>query len=437
MPTLSPDLQGTTRSFPRMGGRFNRRVRILVGIVVLLVVGLGIRLAAVYLSRDFAIAPAAVATRINLGPTVTEIAVHLGWNDAELVLPDGTVWGLENRYLHPGQITQPFRPLAFTTSWRTVARGPVGGLGLRRDGSLWAMDTLAGDTLSGSLQVGTNRDWIEVAANGVSPLALRRDGSAWEIGRAGGVFGTGMRQIGPNRPWARLCSGYFSGTVGLDREGSLWALENHATPSSFPAAGPVPQFNPLGNSTQWTELWGGEQVWARNAKGEIWSLGWMPTAPPSPGTFLVAAQGRPDRFAMARVGHWAIYEVRNDGSLWKTNAPIGPPRFWPAVFSSGWSRVGNRSDWVRLWGTGSTAIGLTRDGTIWIWGQDPRFPSPPDLNALWAGYRAFLIRLAPFLARWLPSPANSRIIYPVVDLEPVPLAHLIPSPGAPLWLQPP
>jgi hypothetical protein len=64
-------------------------------------------------------------------------------------------------------------------------------------------------------------------------------------------------------------------------------------------------------------------------------------------------------------------ELRTDGTLgvapaaslnwnWSASGPlIG------AV-----EQFGNRSDWTALWGVNGTAFGLTRDGTLWIWGID-------------------------------------------------------------------
>jgi hypothetical protein len=33
-------------------------------------------------------------------------------------------------------------------------------------------------------------------------------------------------------------------------------------------------------------------------------------------------------------------------------------------------RFGQRSDWVSVWGSSGTVVGLTSDGTLWTWGVD-------------------------------------------------------------------
>jgi hypothetical protein len=63
---------------------------------------------------------------------------------------------------------------------------------------------------------------------------------------------------------------------------------------------------------------------------------------------------------------WASFETRGDGTLWATprsGALTDPPTSPPA-------RFGERSDWVSLWGTFDTTLGLTADGTLWTWGKD-------------------------------------------------------------------
>ena len=73
-------------------------------------------------------------------------------------------------------------------------------------------------------------------------------------------------------------------------------------------------------------------------------------------------------FGMLFQGDWPVasFETRSDGTLWATPVtwptllqPMGPPL-----------RIGKRSDWVSVWGTFDTTIGLTADGTLWTWGKD-------------------------------------------------------------------
>jgi hypothetical protein len=62
-----------------------------------------------------------------------------------------------------------------------------------------------------------------------------------------------------------------------------------------------------------------------------------------------------------------IYQVRGDGSLWQKDYAYSRGT---GGTSGEWRRVGKRSDWVSIWGSGGTALGLTLDGTLWTWGVD-------------------------------------------------------------------
>jgi hypothetical protein len=42
-------------------------------------------------------------------------------------------------------------------------------------------------------------------------------------------------------------------------------------------------------------------------------------------------------------------------------------------------RIGQRSDWVSVWGNFTTAVGLTSDGTLWTWGADYGQPAHFEL----------------------------------------------------------
>jgi hypothetical protein len=73
-------------------------------------------------------------------------------------------------------------------------------------------------------------------------------------------------------------------------------------------------------------------------------------------------------YALCFDGSWTFdsCETRSDGTLWET------PTSWRTGYqpSALPVRVGQRSDWVSVWGTFDTAVGLTADGTLWTWGKD-------------------------------------------------------------------
>jgi hypothetical protein len=73
----------------------------------------------------------------------------------------------------------------------------------------------------------------------------------------------------------------------------------------------------------------------------------------------------PEKFAFAGSG---LYQLHSDGTLWRTQLDYNQDHTVSPRHQG--TRVGNRADWLKLWGSRGTAIGLTRDGTLWIWGTD-------------------------------------------------------------------
>ena len=131
--------------------------------------------------------------------------------------------------------------------------------------------------------------------------------------------------------------------------------------------------------SDWTGLTGGFWSLVWNRSGELWEpFHGVPNAEASAAsTFrLVVPQAVPGRFAIAWCGEPEIYEVRPDGTLWGRTQPLSTHTTTPV---GKWRRVGKRSDWTALWGTGSTALGLTADGTLCTWGIVPGGQSAPDL----------------------------------------------------------
>ena len=111
--------------------------------------------------------------------------------------------------------------------------------------------------------------------------------------------------------------------------------------------------------------------------GEVWEpfhAAPNPEASAASSFRLVATNAAPGRFAAAWCGGPRIYEVRSDGTLWERTQPLST---YAATPVGEWRRLGKRSDWAALWGTGGTALGLTADGTLWTWGIDPGGNQPP------------------------------------------------------------
>jgi hypothetical protein len=129
--------------------------------------------------------------------------------------------------------------------------------------------------------------------------------------------------------------------------------------------------------------WTGFVTWGflplvRNSLGEIWEpfhAAPNPEASAASSFHLVATDAVPGRFASAWCGEPRVFEVRSDGTLWERTQPLNTSAVTPV---GEWRRLGKRSDWATLWGSGGTALGLTADGTLWTWGIDLGGNQPSD-----------------------------------------------------------
>jgi hypothetical protein len=120
-------------------------------------------------------------------------------------------------------------------------------------------------------------------------------------------------------------------------------------------------------------------LWARTKNGELWETLHSPPvadAPASQVCKLVATNLSGTNLALGYSPRITLYDVRSDGTMWAADYP-----FVGDAIVSNWHRVGSRSDWVAIWGGSGTTMAFTRDGTLWMWGQDygqqpvPDFPS--------------------------------------------------------------
>jgi hypothetical protein len=165
-------------------------------------------------------------------------------------------------------------------------------------------------------------------------------------------------------------------------------------------------------------------VW--NRSGELWEpFHGMPSPdfPAAANSRLVLAQAVPGPVAAAWCDNSYIYKVQPDGTLWARTQGLSSDTATPV---GEWHRLGTRSDWIGLWGTGGTALGLTADGTLWTWGIDPRRKAAPDLTSVFKLAQARLLNLLGSAPRPMPPAAR-----PAYEKKPQPLMRLVFSKAAP------
>lgn len=414
-----------TPSHPEVKRR-PRKLRAAVAMSVVVLVGVAL---AWLKGLSHSSAPRAMTvtlTSSNMLPTVSSRGQMV-----MIILPDGTLWRWGALWSNGRTYLEPER-VGTNDGWIKVCVSANRMTALRRDGTLWEgkLDGSQDDTWR---PVGTNGEWIDLAGDNSQNYGLRRDGTLWswnkpsemkmkvkyraKPGSAGvpGVTnsapapvdrptesdsiasgtsrpperddpsGNRFTQMGTNRNWATIQSrGPY--TVGLQTDGTLWAWGQIR--AGWNSAGYyVWSTNTLSPiqvcaDTNWVALSGvffaSVAVW--NRSGELWDPFFAPPKADAPATTvgrLMVSNSAPDRLAVAYAAQPEMFQIRGNGTLWRKTWPIAQ---WAGQPDDPWRQVGNRTDWVSVWGEGTVAIGLTADGMLWTWGVDLTHQVSPDLS---------------------------------------------------------
>jgi len=318
---------------------------------------------------------------------------------ALLILPDDSVWrwGAASPAPASAGSQQPQSRAAAPEKvgtgydWLQISDFGNHSVGLRKDGTIWEWGWLyrigAGRYFQGSpVQVGADNHWLRVSAGGGHSVALKKNGTLWawgdnsksQFGNGAGPSSTNLVQVGTNSNWIDVCCESMC-TFGIRQDGTLWiwGLKNTSTAMLI---GGYPEPTLVCRETNWVnfETGFGYTVWARNRLGELretLTSRANAEADAASTCALVSSASLPGHVIGVISGTAKLYDLRADGSIWeKSYSPPG----WPVQPPDNWHRFGKRSDWVSIWGVSGTAIGLTADGTVWMWGAD--FSRQPKLS---------------------------------------------------------
>ena len=352
-----------------------------------------------------------------------------------LILPEGSLWrwgSMGARALASAAVPEQ---VGTNRDWVQAAAHYGHWLGSRRDGTLWEWGGPGGNP-GGSAGASTeprlvdsNHHWDSLAASAAHSVALRSDGTLWtwgdnkvgELGTGPGPSQTNLVQVGTNSDWAGVCCAW-QGTLALRRDGTLWAWGRvYIVGTGWGKMSDLPSPTQVCCESNWTGFITRSFVpLVQNRAGEVWEpfhAAPSAVAPAAASLRLVVPSSVPGRFATAWCGEPDICEVRADGTLWARAEPLGAFPYTPA---GPWRRLGNRSDWVNLWGAAGTALGLTADGTLWTWGVDPSRAPAPDFQSR--------LKLAQSRLRGLfgSAPRSSApSLFPAYDKQPRPLMRLV------------
>jgi ABC-type transport system involved in multi-copper enzyme maturation permease subunit len=294
------------------------------------------------------------------------------------ILPDDTLWSWGRQ-----GIISPPRQVGTNRDWVQVSVMYANTVGLRSDGTVWAW-ALDSDEPK---QFGSDHDWVEACAGDGFSMARKRDGTLWgwgnnnqnHLGNGPGPSRPAGVRVGTNSDWKAISTTVPGANVlALRADGTLWTWGSfnyftNGTQNYTNYSVPIQ----LCQESNWVGFSDKLENGVRNQAGESWSL--IPlTGFPGAGVpisaigHLLTSNAAATAFGPLFTTNWnyAKYEVRSNGTLWAipwsipwsrppASAPLAPPLC-----------VGQRSDWVSVWGAYQTMIGMTSDGTLWTWGLD-------------------------------------------------------------------
>ncbi len=300
------------------------------------------------------------------------------------ILPDGSLWrwgqaggAVAHRVSVPEQVGTNY-------DWAEVSACMDRCVGLKNNGTIWDWGTREkGQVIIEPRQIDPGSDWIAVAAGAAHGAALKKDGSLWtwgpnnqnQLGNGPGPNEFKPVQVGTNLDWKAVRCNWCS-TFAVRADGTLWAWGQvwSWSPAGVAMGGWTLRFpTQVCEDTNWVGFVPSSQIWARTQTGTVWEPlhgNPGPQASVAMTCRRIASNPASDHPAFAvRLGANPVaqrYEVRSNGTLWATECA---PDFEPTTTAESWRRVGKRSDWVSVWGAG-TVVGLTSDGTLWMWGSD-------------------------------------------------------------------
>jgi ABC-type transport system involved in multi-copper enzyme maturation permease subunit len=355
-----------------------------------------------------------------------------------IILPDHSLWRWSGVPGSPRPETPVPERVGADCDWLQASGSGGLSVGLRTNGTLWhwgwarkSATNSATRLLPEPEPVAPGNDWVSVSSGGSHAMALKRDGTLWAWGdNSRGQLGNGLGpsavtpvQVGTNSDWLAVkCQGPL--TFGIRRNGTLWAWG-----MSWTYAGGAPNLKnypvptQVCRETNWTGLTMGFGVSAGNSLGEIFqpNVSLLGADLGAAGNCtLLATNCQPDHLTTAMCDTPKIFELRADGTLWEKSFSLGT---YTAPPGEKWERVGTRSDWVSLSGGWGTAIGVTRDGTVWTWGYDHGRDGSLDFSQRWKLFHERIQRLTGTLPPGVSRGGNG----PVTPIQktPRPLMRLI------------
>ena len=278
-----------------------------------------------------------------------------------------------------------------------VSAGYFHSLGLKTDGTLWSWGYnyqcqlgLGGDCPGTDsyvpTQIGTDADWVMISAGAFHSFGLKSNGTLWAWGYnywsqlGDGSLYTEQQsspvQIGDNQ-WV-MVSGKNSHTLGLKRDGMLWAWGTTVPESGLGDGVTTGSIWPMriGDENDWSTVSAGNQYsLALKSDGTLWAWGWNGFGQLGNGTADSSKVPKPigidADWVMISAGTYHNLALKSDGTLWAWGynyyGQIGDgttmDRYVPV-------QIGADADWVMVSAGDFHSLAMKSDGTFWAWGYN-------------------------------------------------------------------
>ncbi len=304
--------------------------------------------------------------------------------------------GLNQTYSSPVQ-------LGTATNWSQVAIGSRHGMGIRKDGTLWALGGLndfgglgLGNTSprSSPVQVGSLSTWatLDIGNNfggccgpySYNTIATRIDGTLWTWGpNSSGQLGIGSFtsysspvQVGNLSVWSMVAAG-ISHCCAIQTDQTLWAWGNNyqgllglgnTTDRSSPTQ--------VGTLSTWAAIAAdASNIFAIRTDGTLWGMGRNIFGQLGTGDTIARSSptqiGSLSQWKKVSFGGMHVLATRVDGTLWSfgynNSGALGDGS---TVSRSSPVQIGSLSNWQQISALVYSSAAIRSDGSVWVFGSN-------------------------------------------------------------------